>query len=553
MTLKEWFQKKVLAHLGLVKYEGTPGDDRLTFVNDEDTILKTKLREYNVWYGGDSDELLNFYTRENTIGYNYEPWYNRNKRSYFWSVSSTEEDIKRTHSGQPRNITDTLVAVVGKPDIQGGPASLDVENKINEHIDNIITENNFWKMYEQQQMPLTLVEGWGCYKINWDKDISDYPIIVYYKAEQVDFIYKSNRIVGIVFKDYYTDGKNKRYLLTETRSIEGKLQEDGTVQRNLLIVKEAFEISGEDEIVKPIRLSEVEQFREMDEKLIIEDYNQLLAQPCVFYEDTNTPCYGRSIFTGKLDLFDDLDQCLSQAANAVRRSTPVEYFDNNYLERDKKTGIPIQPKAFDRKYTVIAGKGNADGEVKNKAVETTQPNVEFKKYSEQAIDILTQIVTGIMSPATLGIDISKRDNAEAQREKEKVTIFTRNMIVDTESDILKGLFSQALCAYECMTTGQITKKHYDMSINFSEFADDSFENKLTVLGDALDKKNLSPQMYMSKLYGHSLSPSDYKAELAYLEEHIKKDDNPFGDDGNGQFPPEDEGLTDDEEEQKPFN
>lgn len=554
MTLKEWFQKKVLAHLGLVKYEGTPGDDRLTFVNDEDTIIKTKLREYNVWYGGDGDELLNFYTRENTIGYNYEPWYNRNKRAYFWSVSSTEEDIKRTHSGQPRNIADTLVAVVGKPDIQGGPAALNIDNKINEHIDCIITENNFWKMYEQQQMPLTLIEGWGCYKINWDLDISDYPIIVYYKAEQVDFIYKSNRVVGIVFKDYYTDGKNKRYLLTETRSIEGKKKEDGTVQRNLLIVKEAFEISGEDEILKPVKLSEVDQFKDMDEKLIVENFNQLLAQPCIFYEDTNTPCYGRSIYTGKLDLFDDLDQCLSQAANAVRRSTPVEYFDNNFLERDRKTGMPIQPKAFDRKYTVLAGKGNADGEVRNKAVETTQPNIEFKKYSEQAIDILTQIVTGIMSPATLGIDISKRDNAEAQREKEKVTIFTRNIIVDTETDILKGLFSQALCAYECMTTGKITKKRYDMSINFSEFADDSFENKLTVLGDALSKKNLSPKMFMSKLYGHSLSPSDHKAELAYLEEHLKKDDDPFGEGGNQPpFVPEDEDLEDDEKEQKPFN
>ena len=554
MTLKEWFQKKVLSFLGLVKYESTPGDDRLTFVNDEDTIIKTKLREYNAWYSGDSDELLNFYTRENTIGYNYEPWYDRNKRSYFWAISSTEEDIKRTHSGQARNIVDTLVAVVNKPDVQGGPASLKTDNKINDHIDHIIKENDFWKIYTQMQMPLTFVEGWGCYKINWDLDISDYPIIVYYKAEQVDFIYKSNRIVGIVFKDYYTDAKNKKYLLTETRSLRSKRLEDGSVQRNLHIVKEAFELAGEDDVVKPIKMSEVDQFRDMDEEIVIEDFNRLLAQPCVFYEDTNTPCYGRSIFTGKIDLFDDLDQCLSQSSNAVRRSTPVEYFDTNFLERDKKTGLPVQPKVYDRKFTFIAGTKGADGESGGKAVETTQPNLDFKKYSEQAIDILTQIVTGIMSPATLGIDISKRDNAEAQREKEKVTIFTRNMIIDTETDILKSLFSQALCAYECMHTGKITKKEYDMSINFSEFADDSFENKLTVLGDALSKKNLSPKMYMSRLYGHSLSESDYTAELTYLEEHLKQDDNPFGD---GAVPPgtpgAEEDLEDDEKEQEPFN
>jgi hypothetical protein len=52
---------------------------------------------------------------------------------------------------------------------------------------------------------------------------------------------------------------------------------------------------------------------------------------------------------------------------------------------------------------------------------------------------MMQIINGVMSPATLGIDISKRDNAEAQREKEKVTIFTRNGIIDTETPILKDL------------------------------------------------------------------------------------------------------------------
>ena len=138
-TLKEWIRKKALSFLGLGQYDGTPGDDRLTFINDEEHVMNTKIREYNIWYSGDSDELLNFYTRQNTIDYNYEPWYSRNKRSYFWSVSSTEEDIERTHSGQPRNIVDTLVAVIGKPDIQGGPNELGTDNIVNANIDKIIT------------------------------------------------------------------------------------------------------------------------------------------------------------------------------------------------------------------------------------------------------------------------------------------------------------------------------------------------------------------------------------------------------------------------------
>ena len=546
-TLKEWIRKKALSFLGLGQYDGTPGDDRLTFINDEEHIMNTKIREYNIWYGGDSDEILNFYTRQNTIDYNYEPWYSRNKRSYFWSVSSTEEDIKRTHSGQPRNIVDTLVAVIGKPDIQGGPNELGADNIINTNIDKIITENKFWKMYEQQQMPLTLVEGWGCYKINWDKDLSDYPIILYYRAEAVDFIFKSNRLIGVIFKDFYTDGKNKRYLVTETRRLEKK---------NLYIDKEAFLLSGEDDVITPIKMKDVPQLADTEEHLVIENFNKLFAVPCVFYDDTNTSAPGRSIFAGKIDLFDDLDQCLSQASNTVRRSTTVEYFDANFLERDRKTGLPVQPKEFDRKMVMYRGSTGPDGNNTGKnPVQVTQPEVNFQQYSDQAISILMQIVNGIMSPATLGIDISKRDNAEAQREKEKVTIFTRNLLVDTESDILKDLFSQVLCAYELMSKGIITHKHYDISINYSEFADDSFENKISTLGDAYDKKNLSPRMYMTKLYGHSLSQSDFDAELQYLEQHSKEEENPFGDE-QGVIPmPQEQVLGEEEYEeeiQRPF-
>ena len=91
MTIKEWIRKKVLGLLKLSSYEGLPQEEeRLTFINDKDQIARARVREYNVWYQGDSDELLNYYTHQNTIEYNYEPWYSRNKRSYFWAISSTE-------------------------------------------------------------------------------------------------------------------------------------------------------------------------------------------------------------------------------------------------------------------------------------------------------------------------------------------------------------------------------------------------------------------------------------------------------------------------------
>ena len=117
MQIKEYLRRKLLGFLGLAKTDGQSTEQRLTFINDAERLVRSRIVEYNVWYGGDGDELLNFYTHEQMLSYNYEPWYSRNKRNYFWSISSTEQDIKRTHSGQPRNIADTIVSITKFPTI----------------------------------------------------------------------------------------------------------------------------------------------------------------------------------------------------------------------------------------------------------------------------------------------------------------------------------------------------------------------------------------------------------------------------------------------------
>ena len=518
MTAKEWLRQKILGFLGVAKYDG-PGElERLTFINDSERIAKSRIHEYNMWYIGDGDELLNFYTSGNTIEYNYEPFFHRNKKNYFWAISSTENDIKRTHSGQPRNIVDTLVAITKFPLLRAGSVN-DENNRINKNLQAIIKDSKLKEVYRQEQLPMTLVEGWGCYKINWDKDISDYPIPVYYRAENVDFIYKMGRIVAIVFKDYYVDKNNRKYMLAETRRY-GKDEETG--ERNLVIDKELFRASEDGEYITKVELSEMDELSDVKNHIEIGPVDVLLAVPCIFFKNpSNVGGPGKSIFAGKLELFDDLDQCLSQAANSVRKSTPVEYINSDYLERDNN-GLPKQPHSYDRKYITVNGAKSADGESTGGAVQVTQPNINFQQYSDQAVSILIQIMNGIMSPATIGIDIAKKDNAEAQREKEKQTIFTRNMIIDSETEILKDLCSQLLCAYEFMNKGTITCKSYDISVKYSEFADDSYENKLVKLGAAYDSENISDEMFMQKLYGDTLSRADYEKELKWLKEHHEK-------------------------------
>ena len=519
MTILERMRARVRGIVGSVLKTKRPDDDRTTFINDNEKLGRMKLKEYDVWYDGDGDELLNFYTRENYIGFNYEPFYMRNKKNYFWAISSTEAQIKRTHSGQPRNIVDTLVNIMPFPLISAGENT----NKLQA----VVKESGLEQVYKDEQLPLTLVEGWGCWKINWDKDVSDYPSVEYVSAENVDFIYKGGKIIGIVFKNYYTNEK-KRYLLLETRSIEWRpnsadAAEGSEGERVLVITNELYELpmnmaAGDDDtLLKKVDLKSVPELESVEERIEIGPFDKLFAVPCVLLGNTSRQWgYGRSIFTGKIDLFDDLDQALSQSSNAVRLSTPIEYIDEEYLERDKN-GLPKKPKAYDRKYIMMKGQKNGDGVSTGQPVQITQPSVEFSRYSEHAVQILLQILNGILSPATLGIDIAKKDNAAAQREKEKVTIFTRNALINGEERILRSLMEQMLMAKEFMDTGAVSVHAYDISVKFNEFADDSFENKLEALGKAYDMEEISTDMYLNKLYGDTLSEEERAAEKEFLE------------------------------------
>lgn len=518
MTILERMRARVRGIAGSVLKTKRPDDDRTTFINDNEKLGRMKLKEYDVWYDGDGDELLNFYTRENYIGFNYEPFYMRNKKNYFWAISSTEAQIKRTHSGQPRNIVDTLVNIMPFPLISAG------ENTKN--LQAVVKESGLEQVYKDEQLPLTLVEGWGCWKINWDKDVSDYPSVEYVSAENVDFIYKNGKIIGIVFKNYYTSDK-KRYLLLETRSIEWKpnssAAEGSEGERVLVITNELYELptnmaAGDDDtLLKKVDLKTVSALESVEERIEIGPFDKLFAVPCILLGNTSRQWgYGRSIFTGKIDLFDDLDQALSQSSNAVRLSTPIEYIDEEYLERDKN-GLPKKPKAYDRKYIMMKGQKNGDGLATGQPVQITQPSVEFNRYSDHAVQILLQILNGILSPATLGIDIAKKDNAAAQREKEKVTIFTRNALINGEERILRSLMEQMLMAKEFMDTGAVSVHAYDISVKFNEFADDSFENKLEALGKAYDMEEISTDMYLNKLYGDTLSDEERAAEKEFLE------------------------------------
>lgn len=490
-----------------------PYSAKYMFVSNVETIMLQALEECKVWYSASSDWIRAYYLDREISGNAEEPIFNRNRPTYFWGLSEDEYDVKFVHSGLPKAIVDTISNVVGTPAI-----TIEDENT-NAVLQAILEDNDYANMLCQQIRPLTCVEGWGAVKINFDKSVSNHPIIQFYDGEDVSFITKQRRITGIVFKDYYKYN-NKNYVMIETRRIENG---DAIIEYELNTLYKNE--------VQQVPLSTIPDLAYLpSEPLVIKGYKDLFgAIPIRYFYDPMNKNYGASIYAGKIDLFDDLDQCLSQASQTDRVSTPVEYYPDDLCERDNN-GKLILPKRYNRQYMKGISFTDGDGKLNGQIV-TTQPVLNFEQYSARAMSLTNQILIGVLSPATMGIDVSRKDNADAQREKEKVTIMTRNNIMVSETIFNKKLANQVLNIQEYMDTGDITLRSYEVSVKYCEFANPSFENLARTLLPLYTSNAISTEMYVEKLYGDSLSEEEKQTEIEKLEALRNSDNIGLGDYG----------------------
>ena len=170
------------------------------------------------------------------------------------------------------------------------------------------------------------------------------------------------------------------------------------------------------------------------------------------------------------------------------------------------------------------GDGAMDGQI-----QTTQPNLNFDQYTQEQKAIVDQILIGILSPASMGIDIAKKDNGEAQREKEKATLMTRNNIINCETDILAQAVNIILALTAYMESGNFPLADFDVSVKYGEFANPSFENISQTLLPLWQAGAISDEMYIDKLYGDSLSEAEKQKELEALKAKRSEDTLKMGD------------------------
>lgn len=502
MNIIEALRSRILKFLGTFRLNGNPNNERLTYINDDEAIRLSNIRTNRYWYIGDGDELLNWYTNQMVYGYMKNIIYNRNRRKMFWSVSM-DENIKRVHSGIPKAIVDTTSNIIGMPNITAGPDDA--------RLKEIFEENGFEMMLVQRSRPLAAVEGDGAWKININPALSKHPLIEWYGAEDWGPIVKSNLLVGMYFKSYYKDKRDRDYVLFETRSKR---------PNGLAIEFQLYRLDKQDNIV-PVDINTIPELSDLQNQLL-EGYDGLMAVPLKYYFDPIHPNRGKSMYDGKVDLFDMLDEILTLASQTNRVSSPIEYWPTDMLRRTQN-GVPVAPYVYNRQYVKIDSMPDGDGNMNNQ-IQTTQPDLNFDQYMRLFQDTLGTVLIGILSPSSLGIDIAKDDNADAQREKEKQSIFTRNTFIKNETKALKKLCEMVLDAQDYMDTAIVKNGTHEITIKYDEFANPSFESELQILGPAWTSGEISTERYVSLLWAGKLSDEEMAKEVAWLDENKQKDD-----------------------------
>ncbi|MNW54755.1 hypothetical protein D3C74_323720 [compost metagenome] len=257
----------------------------------------------------------------------------------------------------------------------------------------------------------------------------------------------------------------------------------------------------------------------------------IMAVPLMFFRSKKWRGRGKSIYDSKADSFDALDEVISQWIDAIRAGRVQKYIPEDMIPRNPDTGALLQPNPFDNQFIRI---GSVMAEDAKGQINTVQPQILYEAFVSSYASALDMCLQGIISPATLGIDLKKTDNAEAQREKEKATLYTRGKIVERLNGIIPQLVATAMKVYDTMHSRNAGE--YDVTVSFGEYASPSFDTVVETVGKARTYGIMSVERAVDELYGDSLTDDEKEEEVLRLkteqglvevdEPEVRKTDDP---------------------------
>lgn len=466
-----WFQNFIVRLLQI-----EPAREKRVTIIEPHSFLENVIRN-KLWYQGDSSELEQFFQK--TARWNVE-------KARFWAAKA-QGSVRKLHSGIVAAVIDRYCDII--------LADLDAidfgehEDALKELWDDIYEEAKLNEVIGES-IASVLVSGDGAFRITADA-CSKYPIVEFYDAENVDYVYVHSRLTEIKFYTTYRD-RRKDYRLEETYGygyIRYKLYDDTGKEADMKLLPETAHLTD-------IGIAG----------------DIMLAVPFKVFSSPKYKGRGKALFEAKTDVLDGLDEVISQWIEAIRMGRIKRYIPENLIPRDPDTGELLPANPFDNDFIAIGANMN---EKAQSQVEISQPQISYEAYVNSYTSFLDMVLQGVMSPSTLGIDLKKTDNAESQREKEKVTLHVRNKIVDAMNETVPEMVKTVLQCYDLMCGKEAGD--YQPTVKFGEYASPDFGTVMETVGKAKQYGIMSLEASIDQLYGDTWTDEEKEEEISRLK------------------------------------
>jgi len=430
--------------------------------------------EAELWYIGDEVLLSDFY--KNNAGYGtgtIDPKY-----AYFYK--NADNQIRIIHSGLPKLISHTMARV-----LMSGGLEFKVYQKEKElEADSELLEAIFKDNKVRDLMKRSVVaKSWGgkvAWKLSVKSDLSNYPIIEKYDAEEFECVYERERLQAIIFKTIYKLDKEE-YILHEEYGL-------GYIHYSLFIKR--------GDKYEPVDLG----YLPMTENLADMSFNQKIILAGVFQ--------GKSDYDGLISEFDALDEAWSQFFDEIRMART-----NTYIPEVLVGNRKFDP--FRTRYQVTEMDNRENGQ---NTITHVQPDIRSEEYSKTIKVLVSNILTSVgLSPFSLGIDDSVGANAsgDSLEKREEATLRTRKEMAEEWQEFLQEMCDKLLYCYYRFVSG---KTNYSLKgetyVTFGDYMTPSKEAIADFNIKLVEANIIDTEKALDDIYGDELSEEEKTRILA---------------------------------------
>lgn len=436
--------------------------------------LLYREKEYFFWFMSNINYLIQFYTmwrREpvEILSGNRQTWYE-------WTEDKT--DVQMVHAPVAPFITTMMRDLVFS-----GPVDIKINGpkRLNERLQKAFAENendiqNFLKKADMMES----VGGTILIKANYDKSISEYPILEYYEVDKIDYMERFGRMTNLITVDTFSKGDREYSLICEhtRKGITYKLYRDGNEVPMTEVYAPGSEpvgfIYGQDEATGEDILGPILGVWKMRNIVSKEFYDMKL---------------GASDYEGHIDSFQMLDEIYSRFINQIRATQPVLFMSEELMGyRTSHTGELLINKPKDlgvKVYELSGGLSNVDGRAIAAMFNRDVPKLEGVTELASAFEwVLRQIlVMMFIAPSTGNIDtesVGSNTTGSSLFKREQSTHLLRKQMIESWTTAIKNIV-RLMCQWFDIIDGKVIPNSYDdlnIDVSFPDIDMDDFESRL---------------------------------------------------------------------------